>query len=84
MIATQNPNDIPREVIENTHTLIMFGSPNEDYIRDAKRFLGLSSNILNKLYYLGIGEALIFNALDPHPIILKIRQPASMKIDNSR
>ncbi len=79
IMATQNPSDIPREVIENTHTLIMFGSPNEDYIRDAKRFLGLPNSVLNKLYYLGIGEALMFNALDPHPIILKVRCPVSMK-----
>lgn len=79
VLATQNPRDIPREIIENTHLLIMFGSRNEDYWRDAERFLGLPREIVKKLAYLGVGEALLLNALDPHPIILHVRTPTFMR-----
>lgn len=79
VLATQNPRDIPREIMENTHLLIMFGSRNEDYLRDAERFLGLPREIVKKLAYLGVGEALLLNALDPHPVILRVRTPTFMR-----
>lgn len=79
VLATQNPSDVPREIIENTHLLIMFGSRNEDYWRDAERFLGLPREIVKKLAYLGVGEAMLLNALDPHPVILRVRTPTFME-----
>ncbi|OYT39547.1 MAG: AAA family ATPase [Desulfurococcales archaeon ex4484_58] len=78
VLATQNPSDVPREIIENCHLIVMFGSVNEDYQRDAQRILGLPPYIINKLSYLGVGEAILLNALDPHPVILKVRTPTTL------
>ncbi|MET1160783.1 MAG: helicase HerA-like domain-containing protein [Thermoprotei archaeon] len=85
VMATQNPSDIPREIIENVHLIVMFGSVNEDYIGEAHKILGLPQTIAKKLSYLGVGEAMLINALDPHPIILRVRIPVSMenRIKNS-
>jgi len=83
VLSTQNPSDLPREIFENAHILIMFGSVNEDYRKQAQRILGLPNHLLNKLAYLDIGEAILLNALDPHPVFLKIRTPVKLgeKID---
>ncbi len=78
VLAVQNPSDIPQEIIENTHLLVIFGSPNEDYHRQASRILGLPLNITSKLSYLGVGEALLLNALDPHPVVIKINKPLTL------
>lgn len=79
VLATQNPSDIPVEILENCHLLIMFGSPNEDYLSSAKKILGLPDEYIKRLSRLGVGEAIILNALDPHPLIVKIRPPISIQ-----
>ena len=75
VLATQNIEDIPTEIIDNTHTLIVFGTHNDDYIDKVRRKLGLAKHIVSKLKYLDIGEAMLVNMLDPHPMIVKIRPP---------
>ncbi len=82
VLATQNPSDVSREIIENIHLIIMFGSINEDYRREAGKILGLPQSIVNKLSYLDIGEAILLNALDPHPVILRVRPPIKMSRQN--
>lgn len=79
VLATQNPNDISVEILENCHLLIMFGSPNEDYLASAKKILGLPDEYIKRLSRLGVGEAIILNALDPHPLIVRIRPPISIQ-----
>jgi len=78
VLATQNPSDIPREIVENAHTLVIFGSSNEDYVEAARRILGLSRDLARKLLYLGVGEAVIMNALNPHPVFVKIKPPIKL------
>ncbi|MEM1674995.1 MAG: helicase HerA-like domain-containing protein [Desulfurococcaceae archaeon] len=75
VMSTQNPSDLPREIIENTHLLIIFGSPNEDYRESIRRILGLPHSLVSKLSYLNIGEAVLLNALDPHPVLIRIKPP---------
>lgn len=79
VLASQNPSDIPREVVENAQTIIMFGSVNEDYQRDAQRILGLPQKVINKLSYLGVGEAILINALNPKYVVLKVRPPLKVQ-----
>lgn len=78
VLATQNLSDLPREILENTHLMIIFGSPNEDYRENIRKILGLPRNIVNKLAYLSVGEAILLNALDPHPIFIKVRPPLAL------
>jgi len=75
VLATQNPTDLPREIIENAHHIVIFGSPNEDYRESVRRILGVSQSIVNKLTHLNIGEAIVLNALDPNPMIVRIKPP---------
>ena len=77
VLAVQNPSDIPQEILENTHLIVIFGSPNEDYRDQASRILGLPRNITSKLLYLGVGEAILLNALDPHPVVIRINKPVN-------
>lgn len=75
VLATQNPSDLPREVIENIHLLMVFGSINEGYRREAQKMLSLPNSIASKLAYLDVGEAILINALDPHPVVVRIKAP---------
>ncbi len=75
VLATQNPSDLPREIIENVHLIVIFGSPNEDYRESIRKILGVPRDIVSKLSYLNVGEAILLNALDPHPIFVRIRPP---------
>ncbi|MEM4431574.1 MAG: FtsK/SpoIIIE domain-containing protein [Desulfurococcaceae archaeon] len=78
ILASQNPSDIPREIVENTNMVVMFGSINEDYQKDAQKILGVPAVIAKKLSYLGVGEALVINALNPHYVVLKVRPPVKL------
>jgi energy-coupling factor transporter ATP-binding protein EcfA2 len=73
ILAVQNPADIPQEILENANTIIMFGSPNEKYLKQAVEILGVKRTVASKLKYLGVGEAIMINALDPHPIIVGVK-----------
>ncbi|MCI4461527.1 MAG: ATP-binding protein [Thermogladius sp.] len=85
VLSTQNPSDLPREVVENAHLVIIFGSPNEKYARDAAGMLGLEAeDLAGKLSRLGVGEAFFLNALDPHPVVFKVRSPIHADSDERR
>lgn len=79
VLAVQNPTDLPVEMIENMHTIIVFGSPNEEYRSKLVKILGLQRQVMSKIKYLSVGEALMINALDPHPIIIRIRPPTRLQ-----
>ncbi|WP_440060066.1 ATP-binding protein [Thermogladius sp. 4427co] len=85
VVSTQNPSDIPREIVENSHTILVFGSPNEKYIAEVSSMLGLdSSSMSRKISRLGVGEAVFLNALDPHPVVFKVRPPITLNSDERR
>ncbi len=78
VLAVQNPGDLPRPILENTHIIIMFGSQNEEYQKQAVRILGVRKTTAAKLKYLGVGEALMINSLDPHPVLIRVNKPIGM------
>ncbi len=78
VLAVQNPSDLPREILENTHIIIMFGSQNEDYQKQAMKILGVKKSTASKLKYLGVGEAIMINTLDPHPVLIRVNKPSSI------
>ncbi|WP_434731840.1 helicase HerA-like domain-containing protein [Thermogladius sp. KZ2Tp1] len=85
VLSTQNPGDIPREVFENAHLLVVFGSPNEKYARTVAELLGLEYDALfKKLGRLGVGEAVLLNTLDPHPVVFKVRNPVKKNSGDER
>lgn len=77
MLASQNPGDFPREILENVHTFLIFGSPNRDYAESAEAALGVEG-LGRALRALGIGEALYMNALERYPRAIRINVPAGL------
>lgn len=79
VLATQNIEDIPAEIIENIHTLIVFGSHNDEYVWKIARILGLKKGVVEGLKRLSVGEALLLNSLDPHPVFIKVESPSVLR-----
>ncbi len=79
ILATQNPSDIPRELYENIQTVIVFGSPNQEYQDQIRKLLGIPQKITHRLSYLGVGEALVVNTEARKPIIVKIKLPQRLR-----
>ncbi len=79
ILATQNIEDIPVEILDNIHTLIIFGSHSDEYLSKIANILGIRKHVIEGLKRLSIGEALIFNSLDPHPILARIEPPRAIK-----
>ncbi len=79
VLATQNIEDIPSEIIENIHVLIVFGSHSDEYLYKISRTLGLKRSVIESLKRLSIGEALILNSLDPHPVFVRMEPPSLLK-----
>ncbi len=79
ILATQNPSDIPRELYENIQTVIVFGSPNQEYQDQIRKLLGIPQKITRRLSYLGVGEALVVNTEARKPIIVKIKPPQGLR-----
>lgn len=77
-LASQNPGDFPRDILENIHTFLIFGSPNRDYAESAEAMLGVEG-LGRALRALGIGEALYMNALERHPRAIRINTPAGLR-----
>ncbi|MEZ0393434.1 MAG: DUF87 domain-containing protein [Desulfurococcaceae archaeon] len=77
VVATQSPGDLPREALENVHTFVIFGSPNENYLREVSGLLGAPPGLERALTRLGIGEAVLFNVAEPHYIVFRVRRPTT-------
>lgn len=82
IISTQNPDDLPDEVIENTYNIVLFGSRNEEYLRKAGKMLGVKEDVLFTLSKLGIGEALYVNMLSKETIVIKTHLPQAISESN--
>lgn len=61
VVATQDPGDLPQEFLENTHTFLIFGSTNEDYIEKVESVIGVRG-LEKTLKEIGVGEAVFFSA----------------------
>ncbi|MEM1732546.1 MAG: DUF87 domain-containing protein [Desulfurococcaceae archaeon] len=83
IISTQNPDDIPQEILENIYNIVFFGSKNEEYLLKAKKILGLPNQMVSVLSKLTIGEAVFLNLLNKTPLVFEINTPLKYN-DRSR
>jgi len=75
VIATQNPGDVPREILENASNLVFFGSLDADYVEKAVRSTGVGAEYAQYIMKLGVGEALYVNTEEAAPVLLKVKTP---------
>lgn len=59
VLASQQPEDFPQSMWNNSHNFIVFGSSSPSYIESIKRFANISEEEASQLLRLGIGEALL-------------------------
>lgn len=59
VLLSQQPADFSPEVWNNSNNVVVFGSLDETYLEDVKRFSGIAYEDLIYLPRLGVGEALI-------------------------
>lgn len=75
VIATQNPGDVPREILENASNLIFFGSLDADYVEKAVKSTGVGAEYAQHVMKLGVGEALYVNTEEAAPVLLRVKTP---------
>jgi len=80
VISTQNPEDVPLEVLENISSFVIFGSRNEEYIERVKRVVGVNDNYAKLLLRLSVGEALYINMLNKRIELINTVKP--LKLSN--
>lgn len=78
VLATQNPGDLPREILENASNIVFFGSLDEEYVARALKTTGLSEDYAQHVRRLGVGEALYVNADSAAPVFLRVKTPLSL------
>lgn len=79
IISTQNPDDLPDEIAENIHNIVLFGSRNKEYLKKAEKLAGIKEDIVASLMKLGVGEALFVNVLEKEVKVIKTHLPLSMQ-----
>lgn len=77
--AVQNIEDIPEDILDNTNTIIAFGSYSDNYTEKIRRVLGLNRQYIEKMKHLSIGEAIMITSIDPHPLIIRIEPPGKLE-----
>ncbi|GEM_PF-1517146 len=77
--AVQNIEDIPEDILDNTNTIIAFGSYSDGYIDKIGHVLGLGRQYLEKIRRLAVGEAIMISSMDPHPLLVKIEPPSTLE-----
>ncbi len=79
VLATQNIEDVPPEVLDNIHTVIAFGSYSDSYIGKLRELLGLRDTYVEKLKRMGVGEAVMITSMDSHPVYVRIEPPTKLE-----
>ncbi|QOR94722.1 ATP-binding protein [Thermosphaera chiliense] len=78
VIATQNPGDVPREILENASNLVFFGSLDADYVEKVVKSTGVGAEYAQRIMKLGIGEALYVNTEEAAPVLLRVKTPMGL------
>ncbi len=79
VIATQNVEDVPQDILDNIHTVIAFGSYSDNYVEKLSTLLGLRRSYMEKIKKLSTGEAVLISSIDPHPLFIRIEPPALLE-----
>ncbi len=72
VLATQNPEDLPPEIIDNAGTVVAFGSPADEYVSKIARLVSLREEEHDRVRWLGVGEAVLRVHDDPRPVWIRI------------
>lgn len=83
IISTQSPDDIPSEILENVHNIVVFGSRNEDYLQKVRKLGNVKEEVVSILGKLGVGEALYINVLRRETRIIKTYPPLVLQVTGS-
>ena len=70
--ASQHPRDLSSVVWSNSSNFVIFGSREEDYIRDVERSASLQRDDAERLPLLGTGEALVLYAWSKRAIVARL------------
>ncbi|MEM1638596.1 MAG: DUF87 domain-containing protein [Desulfurococcaceae archaeon] len=82
VLSTQNPEDIPGEVLENIYYIVVFGSRNGDYVDKTTRIFNLKEEHATLLPKLGVGEAVFVSTSRREAKVIKTYTPVSFKPSN--
>ncbi len=72
VLATQNIEDLPPEILDNAGTFIAFGSPAEEYLGKVARYSSLTRVEVEKLKWFTTGDALLRIYDDPRPFWIHV------------
>ncbi len=79
IISTQNPEDIPVDVLENTTHFVIFGSRNREYVEKIRQLIGVSEEHAKMLFRFNVGEALYVNTLTRRVELIDTAKPVKLK-----
>ena len=80
VLATQNPEDLPPEILDNAGTLVVFGSPADEYVSKIARLVSLREEEYSKVRWLGVGEAVLRVYDDPRPVWLRVDKAGDLQL----
>ncbi|MEM4717833.1 MAG: DUF87 domain-containing protein [Desulfurococcaceae archaeon] len=79
ILSTQNPSDIPIELLENMYHVAIFGSRNGEYVKRISRMLSIEDSVISMLPRLGVGEAVFANTITKMTKIIRTYTPSSLR-----
>jgi len=79
VLSSQNPDDYPDEILENVSNILVFGSPNDNYLEKVKRILGIDEQLVSTAKKLGVGEAIYLNTQFKYPKVVSTFKPLKMR-----
>lgn len=79
VLSSQNPEDYPSEILENTYNMIVFGSRSEDYVDKVRRIIGLDKQLVSVLPRLSTGEAVYVNMSTKSAKVISVYLPSKAR-----
>jgi len=72
VISTQDLTDLPKEILDNAGTIIVFGSNSREYIEAIASYMSLNEHDKERMLWLKVGEALVRVYGDPRPLWVRV------------
>jgi hypothetical protein len=71
VLSTQSPSDPPRDLVENAHSAVLFGSRNRDYIARSISIFNIPEEVAAVMPRLSVGEGVYVNVVSRDVKIIK-------------
>jgi energy-coupling factor transporter ATP-binding protein EcfA2 len=71
VLSTQSPSDPPRDLVENVHSAVLFGSRNRDYIARSISIFNIPEEVAAVMPRLSVGEGVYVNVVNRDVKIIK-------------